>query len=103
MYRSHGENGDVDEDAIREEVPLLHTLLPAFHENDIFNADEFGLFYRQAPNTSIGPRWLLGKKVKKDRITFLAYTTAPPRIRVVFVVKLQVSLVWTTQQPKKRG
>lgn len=61
MYRSHGESGDADEEAIREEVPLLHKMLSAFEAKDIFNADEFGLFYRQAPKTTIGTKRLPGK------------------------------------------
>lgn len=74
VYPSHGESGDAYERAIIDELPMLHDLLSAFQPKDAFNADEFGLFYRQAPTTTVGPRRLTGKK--KDRITLLASTNA---------------------------
>ena len=41
--------------------------------NDIFNADEFRLYYFAAPTTTIGPGPLFGQKKSKQRITFLVY------------------------------
>ena len=42
--------------------------------NDVFNADEFGLFYTAAPTKTIGPVALPGKKKAKHRVTFLVCT-----------------------------
>lgn len=62
--------------AISDELSLLHAILSAFELKDIFNADEFDIFYRAAPTTTIGLRRLHGEKKKKDCITFLACTNA---------------------------
>ena len=70
-YRSHGESGDADHDAILNELPILQTLLSAFSPRDTFNADEFGLNYQLAPTSTVGPRRLPGRKKKKERLTFL--------------------------------
>ena len=39
--------------------------------NDVFNADKSGLFYKLAPDSSIGPSRISGKK-KKKRLSLLA-------------------------------
>ena len=76
MYRSYGESGDVDEQVVRDEVPLLLTLLSAFRPQDRFNCDEFALFYKTPPTSTIGPRRLGGYKKKKERLTVLACTNS---------------------------
>ena len=70
-YKSHGESGDADEEAIRNAMPSLRATLSMYRLNDIFNADEYVLFYTEAPNITIGPGPLKGNKKRKDRITFL--------------------------------
>ena len=71
-HKCHGESGDADEEAIQVELPSLSALIAMYKPNDIFNADEFGLFYRQAPDITIGSSPVKGKKKRKDRMTFLA-------------------------------
>lgn len=71
MFLFHGKSRNTHEEVILNELLLLHALLSDFHEKDIFNADEFGLFYREAPTTTVGPYRFKGRKKKKDRITFL--------------------------------
>ena len=46
-------------------------LLSAFSPRDTFKADEFGLNYRLAPTSTVGPRRFSGYEKKKERITFL--------------------------------
>ena len=70
-YRCHGDEGGADEEAIQREPPVLLQHLSSFCVNDVFNADEFGLFYRQLPNTTIGPSRLRGRKKRKDGLKFL--------------------------------
>ena len=81
-YRCHGEEGAVDEEAIQRELPVLLQLLSSFCVNDVFNADEFALFYRQPPNTTIGPSRLRGRKKRKDRVTFLACCNGDGTVRL---------------------
>ena len=81
-YKSHGESGNVSESEIENELPILKTLLSAYNPCDRFNADEFGLFYRMAPVTTIGPHRMEGRKKKKERITFLSCANADGSERV---------------------
>ena len=85
-YKSHGESGDECECLIQEELPILRTLLSVYDDRDIFNADEFGLCYRMESDTTIGPKRLLGKKKRKDRITVLASANADGSERVTPLV-----------------
>lgn len=39
---------------------------------DVFNADEFELFYKLASDSSIGSSMFAGKKKKKERLSILA-------------------------------
>ncbi len=73
-YGSHSEEGDADREAAEAQLPMLRQLAAAYRVNDIFNADEFGLFYNRPTQTTIGPAPLLGRKQVKNRITVLACT-----------------------------
>lgn len=70
-YKSHGESGDADHDAAVSALPDIRRLVSEFSPNDVFNADEFGLYYSNAPRSTIGPARLMGKKKSKDRVTVL--------------------------------
>ena len=63
-YNSHGEMGDADQRGADAALPELRQLASQYALNDIFNADEFGLFYAAAPTKTIGPAPLPGKKSK---------------------------------------
>ena len=74
-----GESESVDEDAVANETPILRTLLSAYYPSDQFNADEFALFYRPPPSTTIGPKRITGpkkKKKKKESLTLPACVNA---------------------------
>ena len=70
-YKCHGESGAADDDAISSELPNLRALIAGYSPNDVFNADEFGLFYQQAPNVTVGPNPIKGQKDKKTRSRYL--------------------------------
>ena len=74
MYRSHGESGDANEAAVLKSLAEIRNKIKKYALNDIWNADEFGLFFKMAPTTKIGPGRLHGRKVQKDRVTFMACT-----------------------------
>ena len=76
MYRSHGEDGAANELAIQNELLSLRFRLSHYQRKDVFNSDEFGLFYNMPPTTTIGPGRLRGKKKVKQRATFLACCNA---------------------------
>ena len=75
-FMSHGEGADADEPAISQELPSLRQKTAQYAVNDIFNADEFGLFYQAAPIRTVGPARLDGQKVRKERLTFLVCADA---------------------------
>ena len=43
--RFHGEALDADDNAIREHMPHIMKIVDTFAQKDVWNADEFGLFY----------------------------------------------------------
>ena len=61
-YRLFGESGDVSIEGIISELPKLRKKISEYSINDVCHADEFGLFYRFAPDSSIGYSKLAGKK-----------------------------------------
>lgn len=69
----NGESASVDNATIDEWTNRLPTILDGFNSNDIFNADETGLFYRAAPNRSLvlSKEECKGGKKSKERITVL--------------------------------
>ena len=73
-FKSHGESGDADHAAATAELPQLRRIVAQHSANDVYNADEFGLYYSCAPNATIGPAPLCGRKKSKERVTFLVCT-----------------------------
>ena len=65
---------------------MLVERLKSFCINDIFNADEFGVFFKQPPNSVVGPGRLSGRKKKKDRVTFLACSNSDGTERLPLLV-----------------
>ncbi len=55
-----------------EELPSIVEKLSCYAINDIWNADEFGLFYNMSLISTIGPERLSGTKKVKNRLTLLA-------------------------------
>ena len=68
---SHREKLDADSGAAKEFSPALRSFLRQFNPKDVFNADEFELFYKQAATRTVTQARLLGRQVNKDRSTFL--------------------------------
>jgi hypothetical protein len=76
----HGEGGSVDTRVIEESRVVLRAKCRNFSPDDIYNADETGLYYKLLPRRSVVLRDLAtsmrGKKLLKDRITLLLCTNA---------------------------
>ena len=71
-YRLFGESGDVNIEVIISELPKLRETVSEYSINHVFNADEFGLFYKLAPDSSTAPSRISRRKKKKERLTLLA-------------------------------
>lgn len=74
----HGEAGAVSEVTVNEWRSKLPTLIAGFHPDDIFNADEEGLFHKLLPSKTYAMK---GSKIKagkfsKERITLLLGSNA---------------------------
>lgn len=70
-FHSHGPSGGADVAAIAREMPVIRSKLSKFKVNDIYNADEFGLYYCMAPDRTIALKQLEGYSKQKVRITCL--------------------------------
>ena len=70
-FKSDNESGDAETAAATKILPELRALVGKYGERNIFNTDEFGLWYSRAPKDTIGPAPLPGRKVEKDRVTVL--------------------------------
>ena len=88
-YRLHGEYGDLNVEGIISELPKLRKRLSEYSINDVFNADEFGLFFKLAPHSSIGPSRLAGRKKKKEQLTLTAgvHGDGTEKLPLVFIGK----------------
>ena len=51
--RVHGEVTSADNDAIAHHMPQIEKIIMTFSARDKWNADEFGLFYRQPSNWTL--------------------------------------------------
>lgn len=70
--RVHGEAASADTVAIEQHMPRIERIIMTFQARDTWNADEFGLFYRQPPGWTLSNGVVSGQKKDKTRITFLA-------------------------------
>lgn len=64
-----GECGRSDQEAIARTIPELLAEVYKYSADDVWNRDEFGLFYRQASKWTISSAAVEGRKVEKSRIT----------------------------------
>lgn len=70
--RVHGEAMSADKRAIENEMPRIILAIATYKHCDVWNADEFGLFYRQPPSWTLANGPVSGFKKEKTRITLLA-------------------------------
>ncbi len=72
--KSHGEAGYADYSAAESALSELRALVTQYGERNIFNPNEMGLWYKEAPQGTIGPAALLGRKKSKERVSVLLCT-----------------------------
>lgn len=73
---AHGEAGSVKESLVPEERRRLQTLLADYDPEDIYNADETGLFYQMTPTRFLSTTNRPGVKKAKARFTALLTSNA---------------------------
>ena len=85
----HGEQSEADEAAYYRNLPILRNVISEFAQQDVWNCNEFALYYRMAPCYTIGPPPIHRKKKDKTRVTFLACTDSSGTEKFpLFVVSL---------------
>ena len=83
----HGEASSAN--AAVEEMESLRKLCAEYSDNDIYNMDETGLFWRQGPSSGLATQPMPGLKKDKSRITIVACTnsTGTDRLQCWFIGK----------------
>jgi Tc5 transposase DNA-binding domain/DDE superfamily endonuclease len=76
QYRIHGESQSAPLEFIPQMRRDLNELLTAYTPDNIFNADETGLYYRMDSNSTLAMGPVSGKKKDKTRITIMFTTNA---------------------------
>ena len=69
--RVHAEGLGADSVALTTALPEIRSQMSEYETKEVWNADEFGLFYRQLPGSSLSQKQHSGFKKDKTRITFL--------------------------------
>lgn len=68
--KHHGEAASVPEQA-EQEMRAIRTLCGEYLEEEIFNMDETGLYWRQSPSSGLSTRARPGRKKDKNRISII--------------------------------
>ncbi|KAL5505629.1 hypothetical protein EMCRGX_G007093 [Ephydatia muelleri] len=88
--RLHGEAGGADQQGVARAQRELPGIIEKYRPEDVFNIDETGLFYRQAPDRTLTTTAdVRGAKKAKDRITvaLAVNVTASERLKPVVIHK----------------
>jgi hypothetical protein len=92
----NGENSLIDKDFLKQKIVALNSLLSKYKKENIYNADESGLFYRMLPNRTIAHKNenIKGIKKIKSRITILFTCNATG------TVKFKPLIIGKSKKPK---
>ncbi|GBC13711.2 tigger transposable element-derived protein 6-like [Rhizophagus irregularis DAOM 181602=DAOM 197198] len=89
-----GEANSAPIETLPEERVRLRALLAKYDKEDIYNADETGLFFRMEPNQTLSTGAVAGRKMDKSRVSvlFCANATGSHKIRPLKKEKPAVDL-----------
>jgi DDE superfamily endonuclease len=89
----HGEAADIPKSA-EDEMRAVRTRCGDYNEEDIYNMDETGLFWRQSSSTGLTIQAKPGRKKDKTRITMTLCTnyTGSDRLPIWFIGRAQTPL-----------
>jgi DDE superfamily endonuclease/Tc5 transposase DNA-binding domain/CENP-B N-terminal DNA-binding domain len=76
QFRIYGESESIPIENLPEQRQQLVELLSQYRPEDVYNADETGLFFQMIPNQTLATKPVKGKKKDKERITILLCTNA---------------------------
>ena len=93
MRKQHGEALSISQSAV-EEMKAIRTVAGEYNEENIFNMDETGLFWRQAPTSGLGTQTRPGRKREKARSTLTVCVNSTGSER------LPIWIIGTTKKPR---
>ena len=96
-YRQHGEAKSAEALDYSQQLQELQKLCLEYDSNDIYNADETGLFWQATPSYTLATGPQAGCKQKKDRITILPCCNASGTHR------LQLWIIGKAANPRAFG
>jgi hypothetical protein len=70
-YILHGESNSAPLDNLPEARSMLQDIISQYDLDDVYNADETGIFYRLLPNRTLSTTQTSGTKKNKEQITIL--------------------------------
>ena len=83
----NGESGSLTmTDQIIEKTPEIRNILKDYDLKDIYNMDETGLYYRQAPTKTISRNPVPGVKVDKTRLTIAFFCNAAGTSKIAPII-----------------
>ena len=90
QHNYHGEAGSVPQQA-EEEMAAIRTLPGQYMEDDIYNMDETGLFWRLSPSRGLSTQARAGVRKDKPRISLMCCINASgtDRLPIWFIGKYQ--------------
>ncbi|CAB4419840.1 unnamed protein product [Rhizophagus irregularis] len=75
-YKLHGESSSAPLETLPQERKKLQQILRRYSLDDVYNADETGLFFRMTPNETLAHGPINGTKKDKTRVTVMLASNA---------------------------
>jgi hypothetical protein len=103
--RLHGEAGSVDEVVAEEGRQLIHGIAELYEKRNIFNMDETAMYYCKAPDRTISPNPVFGRKKSKKRMTVAVTTNADgsEKLPLLFVGSARQPRCFNKSSPEQLG
>ncbi len=83
----HGEAASVDTEALETELKTLRETLQSYPNEDVYNMDETGLYWKARPDRTLASEDVAGGKKEKARITanFCCNSTGSDKLPIWFI------------------
>lgn len=85
----HGESASVDIEALEIDLQSLRQTLQSYLNDDIYNMDETGLYWKARPDRTLASEEITGGKKEKARITanFCCNASGSDKLPIQFIGK----------------
>lgn len=95
FFKVCGESADVDDNVVDDFRSKIGKIVEGYKAEDIFNADETGLFFKALPDKTLAPKGeaCKGGKLAKERITVMLASSSTGK-------KLKPLVIGKAKQPR---